>query len=88
DGLIHISELSWRRVSHPRELLTIGQRIQVYVIDVDQKRRRIALSMKRLQPNPWATVAERYRPGMVVDGTVTNVVEFGLFVRIEEGVEG
>ncbi len=88
DGLIHVSELSWRRVNHPRDVLQVGQRIKVHVIDVDHKRRRIALSLKRLQPNPWATVAERYRPGMVVEGIVTNVVEFGAFARIEDGVEG
>lgn len=88
DGLIHVSELSWQRVTHPRDQLKIGQRVKVYVIDVDHKRRRIALSLKRLQSNPWATVGERYRPGMVVRGIVTNVVDFGAFVRIEEGVEG
>lgn len=88
DGLIHVSELSWRRVHHPRDVLRLGQHIRVYVIDVDNNRRRIALSLKRLQPNPWATVAERYRPGMVVAATITNVVEFGAFARIEDGVEG
>lgn len=88
DGLIHVSELSWRRVNHPRDVLTVGQRIRVHVIDVDDKRRRIALSLKRLQANPWSTVAERYRPGMVVEGVVTNVVEFGVFACIEDGVEG
>ncbi len=88
DGLIHVSELSWRRVNHPRDVLHVGQRIKIHVIDVDHKRRRIALSLKRLQTNPWATVAERYRPGMVVDSIVTNVVEFGAFARIEDGVEG
>jgi small subunit ribosomal protein S1 len=88
DGLIHVSELSWQRVTHPRDLLTVGHRVKVYVIDVDNRRRRIALSLKRLQSNPWATVGQRYRPGMVVRGVVTNVVEFGAFVRIEQGVEG
>lgn len=88
DGLIHVSELSWRRVNHPRDVLHVGQRIKVHVIDVDHKRRRIALSLKRLQPNPWATVAERYHPGMVVEGVITNVVEFGAFARVEDGVEG
>lgn len=88
DGLIHVSELSWRRVNHPRDVLRVGQRIKVHVIDVDHKRRRIALSLKRLQPNPWATVGERYHPGMVVEGVITNVVEFGAFARVEDGVEG
>lgn len=88
DGLIHVSELSWRRVQHPRDVLTVGEPVSVYVIDVDHERRRIALSLKRLQPNPWATIHERYRPGMVVEGIVTNVVDFGAFARIEDGVEG
>ncbi|MGB0384998.1 MAG: 30S ribosomal protein S1 [Ardenticatenaceae bacterium] len=88
DGLIHISELSWQRVNHPQDVLHIGQRIKVYVIDVDSKRRRIALSLKRLEANPWATVGERYRPGMIVEGVITNRVNFGLFACIEEGVEG
>ncbi|MGH7964566.1 MAG: 30S ribosomal protein S1, partial [Candidatus Binatia bacterium] len=88
DGLIHVSELSWRRVNHPRDVLQVGQRIKIYVIDVDPKRRRVALSLKRLQPNPWATVAEHYRAGMVVEAFVTNVVEFGAFARLEDGVEG
>ena len=88
DGLIHISELSWRRISHPSELLDVGQRLRVYVIDVNPQRRRIALSLKRLEPNPWATVAERYQPGMIVEGIITNIVEFGAFARIEDGVEG
>lgn len=88
DGLIHVSELSWQRVNHPRDILRIGQRLKVYVIDVDHERRRIALSLKRLEANPWQTVAQRYRPGMVVKGLITNLVEFGAFACIEEGVEG
>ncbi|HBY98285.1 MAG: S1 RNA-binding domain-containing protein [Ardenticatenaceae bacterium] len=88
DGLIHVSELSWRRVNHPRDVLAPGQEVQVYVIDVDRERRRIALSLKRLQANPWATVAERYRVGQIIEAVITNVVDFGAFARIEDGVEG
>lgn len=88
DGLIHVSELSWQRISHPSDVLEAGSEVEVYVIDVDRTRRRIALSLKRLQPNPWATVAERYAVGEVVEGKITNVVEFGAFTRIEDGVEG
>ncbi|HYN88698.1 MAG TPA: S1 RNA-binding domain-containing protein [Ardenticatenaceae bacterium] len=88
DGLIHVSELSWRRVHHPRDVLTAGQDVNVYVIDVDRERRRIALSLKRLQNNPWATIAERYQVGQIIEGVITNVVEFGAFVRVEDGVEG
>lgn len=88
DGLIHVSELSWRRVNHPKDVLAPGQEVEVYVIDVDRERRRIALSLKRLQTNPWATVAERYSPGQIIEGVITNVVDFGAFVRVEDGVEG
>jgi len=88
DGLIHISELAWRRVSHPREVLEIGQELDVYVLDVDQERRRIALSLKRLGDDPWLTVDQEYRVGQIVQGTITNVVSFGAFARIEDGLEG
>jgi len=88
DGLIHISELAWRRVSHPREVLEIGQELDVYVLDVDQKRRRVALSLKRLRDDPWLTVDQEYRVGQIVQGTITNVVSFGAFARIENGLEG
>ncbi len=88
EGLIHISEFSWQRISHPRDMLTPGQQVQVYVMEVDREQKRIACSLKRLVPNPWAEIAEKLRPGDWIDGTVTNVVSFGAFVRIEEGVEG
>ena len=88
DGLIHISELSWGRVSHPREFLSVGQEVQVYVLSVDRESHRVALSLKRLQPNPWASVEELYHIGQVVDARVTNVVGFGAFAQIEEGLEG
>jgi len=88
DGLIHISELAWRRVSHPREMLEIGQELDVYVLDVDKARRRVALSLKRLRDDPWLTVDQDYRVGQIVQGTITNVVSFGAFARIEDGLEG
>lgn len=88
DGLIHVSELSWQRVTHPCVLLQLGQRIKVYVISVDHQRRRIALSLKRLTLNPWDSVARRYQPGQVVFAHVTNVVDFGVFACLEEGIEG
>jgi len=88
DGLAHISELSWQRVNHPREVLQPGQEVQVYVLEVDKERERIGLSMRRLQPDPWATIDQRYNLGQIVEGTVTNVAPFGVFVRVEEGVEG
>ncbi len=88
DGLIHVSELSWNRVDHPRDLLKPGQEVTVHVMDVDFHRKRVALSLKRLRPDPWAGVEERYHVGQLVSGTVTNVVDFGAFVQIENGLEG
>lgn len=88
DGLIHLSELSWGRVAHPRDILDIGDEVDVYVISVDREHRRIALSLKRLRPDPWTVVEQRYRPGQVVEATISNVVAFGAFAQIEEGLEG
>ncbi|MGI5917862.1 MAG: 30S ribosomal protein S1 [Anaerolineae bacterium] len=88
DGLIHISELSWGRVIHPREILDLGQQVRVYVLSVDRHNRRIALSLKRLQENPWAIVQQKYAVGQMIRATITNVVDFGAFAQIEEGLEG
>ncbi len=88
EGLIHISELSWGRVGHPRDILSRGEVIQVYVMHVDQAQERVALSVKRLRPDPWQTVDSRYQIGQIVEGTITNVVDFGAFACIEEGLEG
>lgn len=88
DGLIHISELSWQRVAHPSEVVAVGQDVDVLVMNVDRGQRRVALSLKRLRPDPWATVEQRYVIGQLITGVVTNVVDFGAFVRIEEGLEG
>jgi small subunit ribosomal protein S1 len=88
EGLIHISELSWGRVAHPADVLQSGQEVDVYVLNVDRAQGRVGLSLKRLQPDPWNSVEERYQVGQVVEGTVTNIVNFGAFVRLEEGLEG
>lgn len=88
EGLIHISELSWGRVGHPAEILERGQKVRAYVLEVSRDNGRIALSLKRLHPDPWETVGERYHIGENVDGVITNVVDFGAFARIEEGLEG
>jgi small subunit ribosomal protein S1 len=88
DGLIHISELAWRQVRHPRETLQVGDEIDVYVLRLDHERKRIGLSLKRLQPNPWTLVDETYTTDQLVSGTVTNVVDFGAFVLLGLGVEG
>ncbi len=88
EGLVHISELSWGRVGRPSDVLEIGQPVQVYVLNVEPERERVGLSIKRLQPNPWESVEERYSVGETVNGKVTHVVDFGAFVQIEEGLEG
>ena len=88
EGLIHISELSWGRVAHPSDVLKSGEEVEVYVLNVDRERRRIGLSLRRLKPDPWSTVEERYHVGQIVQGVITNVVSFGAFARLEEGLEG
>jgi len=88
EGLIHISELSWGRVGHPRDVLARGDAIKVYVMEINKDRGRVALSIKRLQPDPWETVEKRYRIGQMVEGVITNVVDFGAFACVEEGLEG
>lgn len=88
DGLAHISELSWQRVNHPREVLSPGQEVKVMVVEIDADRERIGLSLRRLQPNPWETIDQRYSLGQLVSGPVTNVAPFGAFVQIEDAVEG
>jgi small subunit ribosomal protein S1 len=88
DGLIHISELEWRHVKHPSEVLSVGDPVEVYVLDVDRERERIGLSRKRLLPDPWKIVTGGLNQGDVIKGTVTSVVEFGAFVDLGRGVEG
>src|SRR6201990_244769 len=88
DGLIHISELSWSHVNHPSEVLSIGQTVQVKVLDIDRDRQRISLGLKQTQSDPWQQVIENYHEGDVVQGKVTKVVTFGAFVEILPGVEG
>jgi len=88
DGLLHISELAWRRIRHPSEVLQVGDEIEVYVLRLDHERKRISLSLKRLQPSPWGLIDETYAVGQLVSGTVTNVVDFGAFVLLDIGVDG
>lgn len=87
DGLIHISELAWHRVKHPRELLAVGQEVDVYILRLDQESKRIGLSLKRLQPNPWSLVDEMYHVGQLVEGTISRVAQFGAFISLEPGIE-
>lgn len=88
EGLVHISEISWGRIGRPGDVLRIGQPVEVYVMDTNAEQGRIALSIKRLQPDPWQTVEERYHVGQLVQGVITNVVNFGAFACVEPGLEG
>jgi small subunit ribosomal protein S1 len=88
EGLIHVSELSWGRVRHPSDAASMGQEVEAYVIQVDKERSRVALSLKRLRPNPWDTAETRYQTGMVIEAVITSVVPFGAFARLEEGLDG
>ncbi len=88
DGLIHISELSWSHVNHPSEILSIGQTVNVKVLDIDRDRQRISLGLKQTQEDPWQRVVSTYRVGDELEGKVTKVVTFGAFVEILDGVEG
>jgi small subunit ribosomal protein S1 len=88
EGLIHISELSWGRVSHPNQICKVGQYVEVLVMEIVPERCRIALSLKRLMPNPWVTAQESYPINTVVPAVVTALVPYGAFARLEEGLEG
>jgi small subunit ribosomal protein S1 len=88
DGLVHISQLAWSRVNHPSEVLHVGQEVEVQVLSVDKDKKKIALSIKRAEVDPWTTVEKRYTPGQVVTGAVTKIAPFGAFARIEDGIEG
>jgi len=88
DGLIHISELSWSQVQSPEELVKTGTEIDVYVLKVDRENRKIALSLKRMEPEPWVTVADNYAVGQLVGAVVTKLTNFGAFARIDGVVEG
>ena len=88
DGLLHVSEIDWAPVGHPQDVLRKGQKLEVRVIRLDPEKQQIALSRKRVLPNPWEGVEERYQPGDVVKVTITRVVDFGAFAQLEPGVEG
>jgi len=88
DGLVHLSELSWSRVRHPSEVLRVGQEVEVYVLGINEDERKIALSLKRTQAEPWTRVAAQYEVGQLVEGTITQLANFGAFARIQDGIEG
>ncbi len=88
DGMVHLSELSWSKINHPSDLVKVGDEVQVQVLSVDRERERVALSLKRLQPEPWTTVEERYKVGQLVTGTITKLASFGAFARLDDNIEG
>lgn len=88
DGLLHITDISWKRVKHPSELLSVGQDVKVKVLSFDSERNRVSLGMKQLGNDPWVDLVERYPVGKRLQGKVTNITDYGCFVEIEEGVEG
>jgi len=88
DGLVHLSEISWERIEHPGDVLTVGQTVQVYILTIDRERKRIALSIKRTQKEPWSTVLSRYNLGQMVEGTITQIAPFGAFASLGDGIEG
>ncbi|MFZ4814490.1 MAG: 30S ribosomal protein S1 [Phototrophicaceae bacterium] len=87
DGLIHISELAWHRVKHPKEVLNVGDHVKVYVLRLDEEGKRIGLSLKRLQKNPWQIVEEVYHVGQLIEGRISRLAPFGAFVSLEPGIE-
>lgn len=88
DGLVHVSELSWKHIDHPSEVVEVGQEVTVEVLDVDMDRERVSLSLKATQEDPWQQFARTHQIGQVVPGKVTKLVPFGAFVRVDEGIEG
>lgn len=88
DGLVHLSELSWDRLAHPKDLLEVGQEVKVKVINVDREKKRIGLSMRALQDDPWKYRVEKFSVGQLVEGTITRLTKFGAFARLEGDIEG
>ncbi len=87
DGLIHISELAWHRVRHPSQALSVGDQVNVYILSLDAQGKRIGLSLKRLQPNPWTLVDDMYHIGQLVEGTISRLESFGAFISLDPGIE-
>jgi small subunit ribosomal protein S1 len=88
DGLLHVTDISWKRINHPSEALTVGQSIEVQIIRYNEDNQRISLGMKQLESDPWAEVAAKFQPGLRLSGKITNITDYGAFVELENGVEG
>ena len=88
DGLLHVTDISWKRINHPAEVLTLGQTVKVQVIKFNEDTQRISLGMKQLENDPWQTVADKYKVGEIYKGKVTNITDYGAFIELEDGIEG
>ena len=88
DGLLHVTDMSWARLNHPGEILKVGQQLEVQVLDINKEKERVSLGLKQMQSNPWDKIEERFPVGQKVSGKITNLMPYGAFVQIEEGVEG
>ncbi len=88
DGLLHITDLTWGRVSHPTEIVTLDEELKVVVLEYDKERQRISLGLKQLKPHPWENIEERYKPGDIVEGKVVSITDYGAFLELEQGIEG
>jgi small subunit ribosomal protein S1 len=84
EGLVHLSELSWKRVNHPSDLVEVGEKVKVYILSVDEDRGRVALSLKRLEPDPWTNVDNLYKEGELVETTITKLTKYGAFARLDD----
>ena len=89
EGLIHVSEMSWtQKVKHPSKIVSVGDVVEAVVLSVDADKKRISLGMKQIEPNPWDVIAEKYPVGTVIEGKIKNITDFGLFIGIDEGIDG
>ena len=88
DGLLHVTDISWKRINHPAEILNVGQNVKVQIIRFNEDTQRISLGMKQLESDPWVAVAEKYKVGEIYKGKVTNITDYGAFVELEDGIEG
>ena len=88
DGLIHVSDLSWKRVLDPSEVVSVGDEVEVYVLDFDKAKGRISLGLKDVEGNPWNNISSKYHTNDIVEGTVVKLMEFGAFVQLQAGIEG
>jgi small subunit ribosomal protein S1 len=87
EGLVHLSELSWKRVNNPSEVLELGDKVKVSILNIDHERQRLALSIKRLQPDPWTMLEDQYHVGQLVEATITKLTKFGAFARLQDQYE-